>query len=354
MKFLQIALIAVLVLAAVCTGAFAQGESDISWRVGGYLQLQNLISPDIGQHEELTSNGFRIRRGRVQAKIDLNDYADVALQVEIRDNNPRLKDAIGRLIFHENYYVRFGQFKVPVWREELRSSSDILLIERSHVADMFTTLRFSNRQIGVEVGRRSKRGFEFAINYSNGSGEGGREDAGMPKSRYINNGKLLTGRINYIISSHMEIGFSLARNSVLDSDDLLADEQDVYLFAPDFGASLPLGSHSNLDIEAGFAQCRHDVFLFNSDSRVDFSAYAVTARAIHHLPKANNELAGLSGLEFAGGIAGSSRDDGYTTYRLGPGFYFGNHTRLQFNVEWWKSEVERDLLQFRSQASINF
>lgn len=354
MKVLQTALIVAFVCAASCTSAIAQGESEISWRVGGYFQLQNLISPDIGQHEELTSNGFRIRRGRVQAKIDLNDYADVALQVEIRDNNPRLKDAIGRLIFHQNYYVRFGQFKVPVWREELRSSSDLLLIERSQIADMLSSLRFSNRQIGVEIGRRSKRGLEFAFNYSNGSGEGGREDAGMPKSRYINNGKLLTGRVNYIISNQMQLGLSLARNSVLDPDDPLADEQHVYLIAPDLGASLPLGSHSNIDIEAGFAQCRHDANLFNSDAKVDFSVYALTARAAHHLPKANNELAGLSGLEFACGIAGSSRDDGYTTYRLGPGLYFGNHTRIQFNVEWWKSDIERDLVQLRSQASINF
>ncbi|NIW80878.1 MAG: hypothetical protein GWN16_16070, partial [Calditrichae bacterium] len=83
---------------------------------------------------------------------------------------------------------RVGQFKVPVWREELRSSGSLLLVERSAAAEFLADLLLSARHVGIEFGGQFQNGVDFAVNYSNGAGEGEREDAGRNKSFSINNG----------------------------------------------------------------------------------------------------------------------------------------------------------------------
>ncbi|MEZ4764249.1 MAG: hypothetical protein R3C26_14030 [Calditrichia bacterium] len=55
---------------------------------------------------------------------------------------------------------------------------------------------------------------EFAINYSNGAGEGERETAGSSKSDGINNGKMFAGRLDVELSKTIEIGISAVSNTL--------------------------------------------------------------------------------------------------------------------------------------------
>lgn len=173
---------AAIIVMAVTSQVFPQEikpANSKSWEVSGNVQLQHLYNKDIASDSNRINEGFRIRRGRLVVKGKLTDYVETNFQIEVRDNSPRLKDAEGKVKMASDLYFRFGQFKVPMWREELRSSTRLLLAERSAAADFLIAYNLSARHIGVEFGRAPKAGLQFAFNLSNGAGEGGREDAGQ-------------------------------------------------------------------------------------------------------------------------------------------------------------------------------
>ena len=105
-----------------------------SWSLDGRIQLQHLYDNSIKADDMENNNGFRMRRTRLEVKAKLTDWVSGKIQFEVRDNAPRLKDAEAKMKIFERYNVRLGQFKVPVWREELRSSGSLFLVERSETA----------------------------------------------------------------------------------------------------------------------------------------------------------------------------------------------------------------------------
>ncbi|MEK7728693.1 MAG: porin, partial [candidate division KSB1 bacterium] len=161
---------AVFILAAQVFSQEVKTTNSKSWDLSGNIQLQHLYNTDLAGEATRTNQGFRIRRGRLVAKGKLTDYVETSFQIEVRDNSPRLKDAEGKIKLASELYFRFGQFKVPVWREELRSSTRLLLLERSAAADFLVSNNLSARHIGVEFGRAPKEGLQFIFNLSNGAG----------------------------------------------------------------------------------------------------------------------------------------------------------------------------------------
>lgn len=331
------------------------------WSVSGLIQLQHSASTDIAINDEDTNNGFRIRTGRLQVKSQLNEYVSAKFQIEVRDNDPRLKDAEGKLKMFDQFSLRFGQFKVPVWREELRSSGKLLLVERSAAAEFLTDMLLSARHVGVEFGGEFENGINFAINYSNGAGEGGREDAGTSKHFDVNNGKLFSGRINVYPTEVFQIALSGAVNQLGTHIGGMDHTGIIYAIAPDFGVYL----ESGLDVEGGVALGKIskelEPLLDEPNKNQQFMVGDVTACL--HLPfsQPNTALAGMDGVEIAAGISyiepNSNIDKDETIYlRVGPAFNFGKHTRIQVNGELAESTAEgaESFLIIRSQATFNF
>ncbi|MEJ2545428.1 MAG: porin, partial [Calditrichaceae bacterium] len=122
-----------------------------NWSLSGRVQLQHLYDNSIDADAAKNNNGFRMRRTRLQVKAKLTDWVSGKVQIEVRDNSPRLKDAEAKAKLFNNYALRLGQFKVPVWREELRSSGSLYLVERSHAAEFLVDNYLSARHIGLEV-----------------------------------------------------------------------------------------------------------------------------------------------------------------------------------------------------------
>jgi len=139
-------------------GQEVSAKNAVKWSMSGRIQLQHAYSGDIASNADETNNGFRIRRGRLQVNGVLNDYISTQFQIEVRDNSPRLKDAEGKLKLFNDFFLRLGQFKVPVWREELRSSGKLLLVERSPAAEFLADMLLSARHIGVEFGGQVHEG----------------------------------------------------------------------------------------------------------------------------------------------------------------------------------------------------
>lgn len=334
-----------------------------SWELSGNIQLQHLYNTDIEGDASRTNQGFRMRRGRLVAKAKLTDYVETSFQIDVRDNSPRLKDAEGKIKLGSNLYFRFGQFKVPVWREELRSSTRLLLVERSAAADFLVNNNLSARHLGVEFGRAPKEGVQFMFNFSNGAGEGGREDAGVNKTGLINNGKLLTGRLNWIASKTFHIGVSGAMNHVGINTLTTDNTGTISAITPDFGAYFTTGEKSQLDIEGGLAIGKISKEFIGAQAADDqeFKLFDVTGRWLTQFSAANANLGGLDAFELAAGFTlldpNSNVTNSQTKYlRFGPALYFGKQTRLQFNAEFEMPDAEgaESVFQIRSQANFVF
>lgn len=326
-----------------------------SWELGGLVQAQHLYNSDVKSNADETSHGFRMRRVRLKTSARLTDWISAKVQFEIRDNSPRLKDAEGKLKLFDHYFIRAGQFKVPVWREELRSSSGLFLIERSAVAEFLVDHLLSARQIGLEFGGVFHDKINLALNYSNGSGEGNRETAGTAKDNETNNGKLYTGRINVTLNNIVEVGISGALNyrgqSLVDTN----TRGLVGAVAPDFGVYLPRG----VDIEGGFVVGSISKDITGDKDNRQFTLLNVDGRFKQALSQPVANLAGLDAWEAAAGISyiepnSNADDDEFLVLRFGPAFYFGKNVRMQMNAEIEKPlrETADTIVQLRSQLNV--
>ncbi len=342
--------------------SFAQNVSannSRNWRVSGILQPQYLLNKDIENDSSLTNSGFRIRRARIKLTGDVNDWIKTIIQVEVRDNDPRIEDAEGQITLSKRFYIRFGQFKVPVWREELRSAGKLLLIERSAVADFLTELNLAGRQVGIEIGGQTRKGIIWAFNLSNGSGPGTREDAGTPKEReFVNNGKLISARLNIPVSHAFHLGISGASNRVGAEPESTGR---IKVFSTDFRLNLRLSPESLLEFEGGTAFGNGSGNLDLPVAGKEFHLYEISGRWSKHLVGMKETLGGLDGVEFAAGLSFVEPDidtdnDESWFYRMGPAVYFGRQTRIQLN-----GEVENptapdmpSVFRLRLQSTFNF
>ncbi len=328
-----------------------------SWEMTGRAQLQHVFNSDVASDASKTRQGFRIRRGRFQVKSVLNDYIQTKFQIEVRDNSPKLKDAEGKLKLGQSAFLRVGQFKVPVWREELRSSGKLMLVERSGAAGFLADMNLSARHIGLEFGVKTDGGIEFAANYSNGAGEGGREDAGRTKSSSINNGKLFTGRINVPVGDKFQVGVSAVASQ--DGNDIggVDNSGTTTVIAPDFGLYLPVGEKGVFDLEAGVALGSQSSDFTGRNSDNGFFLFDVTGRWGTKLNEPVTGFGGMDGFELAAGYSIVDLDFGgkVSTLRFGPAFGFGKQTRLQINAEIENEDgVDESEFKLRSQITFNF
>ena len=341
-------------------------KNSMELNLSGRVQLQHFYNDAFRTADTLTYHGFRIRRGRFQVDAKLTPYLSAKLQLEARDNSPRLKDAEARLQLFKNYYVRFGQFKVPVWREEYkRSSGDLILVERSATSTFLVLNLLSDRQIGVEFGGALTSKLSFALNYSNGSGEGNSEIEiatflrGEDRIELLltrNNGKMYIGRLDYDLSDKVQVGLSGVVNFIGNEVDTLSNEGENTLIAPDFGIYLPSG----FDLEGGIAFGSISKSFIEEAENKNFVAADLTGRWKKMFEKELEFWGGLSGFEIAAGISYIDVDTNElnqrNAYRFGPAVYFGKKSRLQVNAEIVDpADKEQDIFwRIRSQFTVNF
>jgi len=136
------------------------GTSTLS--IGGYSQFRYLADarseqPDPGDF----THGFQAHRTRLTAGGTLWDAGiTYALQGDFArtDGTFTLTDAFGRYSWDGGVHLKWGQFKLPLLREELVSSTRQLTVERSAVNATFT----QSRSQGVELGYATERFRAFA------------------------------------------------------------------------------------------------------------------------------------------------------------------------------------------------
>ena len=132
------------VVALLTAGPLVLGAQAPNIRVSGRLQAHYRLSwgdSSAQYNDALVSNGFEIRRARVQADVRFGENILMVVQPSFEMSALRLRDAFLRVGMGPRLGVTIGQEKSPFQRYELTSSNNLLSIERG-----LRILRFSGRE----------------------------------------------------------------------------------------------------------------------------------------------------------------------------------------------------------------
>ncbi len=205
------------------------GHADKSLTVQGFAQMRWEYD-HIGARGDITprteTNSFRLRRLRLRMTGDWNQYFRVRLQLALQEfarlfgnqltltrGGNVLEDAYLQFKPSDKATFLFGQYKLPISREELRSSSDQLVVDRSPIVNAnFTRSFWISRDVGLMV-QGDLNGQDIPLAYYagiwNGEGRNGPLDF-----IDLNTAKLFGGRAEYSILPGVEVGGSYLTNPI--------------------------------------------------------------------------------------------------------------------------------------------
>lgn len=143
--------------------------------LSGYSQVRYQALEETGKMD-----GFDIRRARLDVKGNISPYWGYRVQFDLA-GTPKLIDAFAE--FKLNDYINFtvGQAKIPFSMENLLSSPQLALIDRSQVVEALTARgkdvngNQNGRDIGIQVGGtllklKDRPVIDYRLGLFNGSG----------------------------------------------------------------------------------------------------------------------------------------------------------------------------------------
>jgi len=143
--------------------------------IGGYAQL-DFRGYQSGIHPP---NTFLIRRARLSAEGKVARYFDYRLEGDFADTTSTLlRDFYVNIHRTDKFQLRFGQFRVPISQEEIRSDNYQDFVERSMVNNLVPS-----RSPGLgATGVLGKGVFEYQIGAFNGKGLLANNNNGTPET----------------------------------------------------------------------------------------------------------------------------------------------------------------------------
>ncbi len=306
------------------------------------------------------SNQFIIRRARITVELKISDFIRAKIQPDYGQELFTLKDAYMDLVFSEAFIFRMGQFKRPFDLFELESSTRNLIIERdgrirgatlTSIAckgvgnicsySRFTErLRFSDRDIGVEVGGTPGK-WIWSFSATNGRGA----------SRFDeNDAKSFSGRLELHPLSNLRLAGNVATHDFV--NDTTSEQND---YAWGYGGDLFWGSYAGgLTIQA--AVVGGDNWL-NLDAQGDASAF-LTGQAIvgYRFPvraEHINSVQPVARISYGDPDTGSSDDDGLL-FTPGLILNFSGRNRFAINADIYSPGEGSTEWSFKSQMYLHF
>ncbi len=222
------ALSGVAVPVALAGAEATAGYADKKLGIEGFAQVRWQYD-HIGERGQIGSfdqNYFRLRRLRLRVTGDWNEHFRVRVQLALQEfarlfadvlpgeGGQVLEDAYMQYTQSDAFAILLGQFKMPISREELRSSSDQLVVDRSPVVNSnFSRSLWIARDVGVMV-QGNFYGHDIPLEYYAGvwNGEGKNNPFDF---RDLNDGKVFGGRAEYAILPGVEIAGSYLANPIL-------------------------------------------------------------------------------------------------------------------------------------------
>jgi hypothetical protein len=205
------------------------GNADKALTIEGFAQVrwQYDHTGARGETPANDQNYFRLRRLRLRMTADWNQYYRVRLQLALQEfarllqaqppsetAGPVLEDAYFQYKRAESFALLFGQYKLPISREELRSSSDQLVVDRSPLVNTnFARSLWISRDLGVMYqGNFYDSDIPLEVYAGVWNGEGRNAPLDFKDG---NDAKLFGGRAEYAVLPGVEIAGSYLANPVL-------------------------------------------------------------------------------------------------------------------------------------------
>lgn len=186
--------------------------------IGGRLHSQYSLSSVAA-----AQNDFFLRRARLNADVEVNDFLTGRVQVDFA-GTAVLKDAYFALDFSDAFVVSIGQFKRSFDIFELASSTDLSLIERDGRIEglgvctgvgsicsysRFTeALGYSERDQGLRVAGASGR-LAYQASFTNGPGSNAADE---------NDTKSAAGRLTLAATENVQISGQVGLRDYVDAD----------------------------------------------------------------------------------------------------------------------------------------
>lgn len=144
-------------------------------QLSGYSQIRYRF-----QQDSKSSDGFDIRRARLDLRGNVSPYFSYRLQTDFVVT-PKLLDAYGEIKINDYLNFTIGQAKIPFSLENLASSNKMESIDRSQVVEALvarskdTIGNHNGRDIGLQVGGsfgkyQNRYLFDYRIGVFNGAG----------------------------------------------------------------------------------------------------------------------------------------------------------------------------------------
>lgn len=306
------------------------------------------------------SNEFLIRRARLTAEIDFNDWISGKIQPDYGEGGISLKDAYLRLSFDPAIRATLGQFKRPFDLFELTSSTQILVIERAGgirgvdtcagpggictYSRLTEKLGYSDRDIGVLLEGDLGDRVEYSASVTNGTGANTEEENGS---------KSFTGRLAVAAAPDLTVAANAGVHDY-ERENALGVMENEYATA--FGADLEYGNYSSgLHLQAGITAGDN---WQNLDATGDPTTF-VTAQGIltYKLPLSDSRF--LEAIEPVARLSWGdpdtdADDDEGILFTPGLVAFFAGRNKLAINADIWSPSQGDTELSVKVQSYLHF
>jgi phosphate-selective porin OprO/OprP len=201
-------------------------DGSFETQIGGYGQL-DFRGYQSGTHPP---NSFFLRRARIALEGKLDRYFDFRIEGDFSDVVTPLRDFYVNIHRIDEFQLRFGQFRVPISQEEMRTDNNQDFVERSLVNNLVPS-----RSPGIGAsGVLNKGVFEYQLGAWNGKGLLGANTTGTPETALRLRFNPWKHRGNFLSRGFIFGGaFTQGRNGGGISVRGLTESRSVIFFTPD-------------------------------------------------------------------------------------------------------------------------
>jgi len=267
-------------------------------QVQGRIQVQYRTSSGdstANYNTTLVSNGFEVRRLRIQTNVRFGDNMTLSIQPSFEMGSLRMRDAFLRVGLAPRFGVTIGQEKSPFQRYELTSSNTLPSIERGvrilrlsgkeGLNDLLSNNGYASHDLGafVDYAATANR-FTLKLGVANGSRE---------SSTDVNNAKSFFGRATAVVLTNtddqpvLQIGGSFgARDRAICSAPPTGSACTAY-----FADSSKTTTAFGLDLEyGGFRPGLHVIADFATGDNVPIANRTATGRNTGNVRTSNDSV----------------------------------------------------------------
>ena len=322
----------------------AHAKPDVKSEVGrvtlnGYTQVQFQATNRSAAKSRTT---FKVRRGRLQLEAELKKTLSLRIEFEATTAEVKARDLYLRYDIGSNLNLRAGQLKKPFSYGRLRPARRLRIIERpTHIREDFRG--YLGRDVGLLAEWDPIKAVELSVGIFNGSGVG--PEAGTDN----NDAKDLVGRIEFEPLKDLTFGLNASSHTVV---------QPVQNPLPAFAEERLAAYGADVSCDIGNLKLIAEG-LYADKPEIDTTA-KMLGLYITGVYKREVEAYGLVAMEHGGRLEYSDNDDVFDTENslisIIPyvGFYFHSRARIQINPILRFSREDGAILEFITQAQIEF